>query len=64
MKNFLIVKMLLETTAKLKIPVQVYIGPEGSKRFRLQGFSDREDSWYSFLLEAESTSGPYYGEKD
>jgi hypothetical protein len=27
-------------------------------------FSPQEDSWYSFLLEAESTSGPYCGLKN
>jgi hypothetical protein len=27
-------------------------------------FTPREDSWYSFLLEAELTPGPYCGWKD
>jgi hypothetical protein len=29
-----------------------------------QPLSPQEDSWYSFLLEAESTPGPYWGWKD
>jgi hypothetical protein len=31
---------------------------------RLAALYPQEDSWYSFLLEAESTPGPYCGWKD
>jgi hypothetical protein len=31
---------------------------------RRSPFTSQEDSWYSFLLEAESTSGPQCGWKD
>jgi len=53
------------------IPFQPWIGPEGSRRLRLPdfktigtcmryapaAFTPRKHSWYSFLLEAESTPG-------
>jgi hypothetical protein len=58
----------------LKIPLQALVGPEGSRRLRLPIFktigtwrwhgcqpyalATRKYSWYSFLLEAESTPGP------
>ena len=54
------------------IPLQAWTGPEGSRRLRLAdfktigtcqpyapaAFTSRKHSWYSFLLEAESTPGP------
>jgi hypothetical protein len=54
------------------IPLQALTGPEGSRRLRLPDFKTigtwrlsalhtshpRKYSWYSFLLEAESTPGP------
>jgi len=59
------------------IPLQVWAGPEGSRRLRLPDFMTtaheggkfvsptdwpplppRKYSWHSFLLEAESTTGP------
>jgi hypothetical protein len=62
------------------IPLQALTGPKGSRRLRLpaistrrlQGcqpytpaaFTPRKYSWYSFLLEAESTPGPLCGQKD
>jgi len=60
------------------VPLQVWAGPEGSRKLRLPdfvttaqdggrlscqpytpaAFTLRKYSWYSFLLEAESTPGP------
>jgi len=59
------------------IPLQVWTGPEGSRKLRFPDFvttaqdgakvvslthrpplPPRKCSWYSFLLEAESTAGP------
>ena len=51
------------------IPLQAWTGPEGSQRLRLPDFKTigtctgrlyppRKYSWYSFLLQAESTPGP------
>ena len=59
------------------IPLQAWIGPEGSRKLRLPDFvktaqnggkvvslthrplfTPRKCSWYSFLLETESTPGP------
>ena len=60
------------------ISLQAWGGPEGSRRFRLPDFktistwmwyapatfTPRKYSWYSFLLEAESTLGPQCDRKD
>jgi hypothetical protein len=60
------------------IPLQAWTGPEVSSSLRLPDFKTistksgkavipthlRKYSWYSFLLEAESTPGPYCGRKD
>jgi len=64
------------------VPVQVWTGPEGSRRLRLPDFRtlgkwkwfisptrrpslpSMKYTWYSFLLEAESTPGPGWGRKD
>ena len=54
------------------VPLQTWTGPEGSRKLRWQrnrmvegcqpyapaDFTPRKCSWYSFLLEAESTPGP------
>jgi len=56
------------------IPLEVWTGPEGSRRLRLSEYLDnqhmkaaftplpptpqRKYSWYSFLSEAESNPGP------
>jgi len=53
------------------VPLQVWSGPEGSRKLRFPDFMTtaqdggkvvsltlRKCSWYSFLLEAESTPGP------
>ena len=59
------------------VPLQVWSGPEGSRKLRFPdfvttaqdggkavtayapaAFTSRKCSWYSFLLEAESTPGP------
>ena len=59
------------------VPLQAWIGPEGSRKLRFPDFMTtaqdggkvvslthrppllrRKYSWYSFLLEAESTPGP------
>jgi len=53
------------------VPLQTWSGPEGSRKLRFPDFmktaqdggkgvslSPRKYSWYSFLLEAESTPGP------
>jgi hypothetical protein len=61
-------------------PLQAWGGPEGSRKLRLPdymitaqddgqpyapaAFTPRKCSWYSFLLEAESTSGPLRDQKD
>jgi hypothetical protein len=34
------------------------------KPYALAAFTPRKHSWYSFLLEAESTQGTYCGQKD
>jgi len=61
------------------VPLQVWTGPEGSRKLRLPdfvttaqdgdsqpyapaAFTPRKYSWYSFLLEAESTPGPLRSE--
>jgi len=63
------------------IPLQAWIGPEGSRRLRFPDFRDirhrkvvslthwppvlhRKYSWYSIMLEDESTPGPNCGLKD
>jgi hypothetical protein len=49
---------------KKSVPLQASTDPEGSIRLRLPDFKTMgrlypgKYSWYSFLLEAESTSGP------
>ena len=54
------------------VPLQAWSGPEGSRKLRFPDFmttaqeggkfvglfTPRKSSWYSFLLEAESTPGP------
>jgi len=49
------------------IPLQAWIGPEGSRKLRFPDFMTTEEdggkvvmkySWYLFLLEAESTPRP------
>ena len=58
-------------------PLQAWTGPEGSRRLRLPDFKtvgtwrwhrpplpSRKYSWYSFLLESESTPGRQCGRKD
>ena len=56
------------------VPLQAWTGPEGSRKLRFPdfvttaqddgrlsapaAFTPRKYSWYSFLLEAESTPGP------
>jgi hypothetical protein len=48
------------------VPLQVWSGPEGSRKLRFPDFMTtapatftlRKYTWYSFLLEAESTPGP------
>jgi len=53
------------------VPLQAWRGPEGSRKLRfpdfmttaqdggrLSAFTPRKYSWYSFLLEDESTPGP------
>jgi len=53
------------------VPLQAWTGPEGSRKLRfldfvttaqdggrLSAFTPRKYSWYSFLLEVESTTGP------
>ena len=56
------------------VPLQTCAGPEGSRKLRFSdfmttaqdggkpyapaAFTPRKYSWYSFLLEVESTSGP------
>jgi hypothetical protein len=51
------------------VPLQAWSGPEGSRKLRFPdfiaaaqnapaAFTPRKYTWYSFLLEAESTSGP------
>jgi hypothetical protein len=53
------------------VPLQAWIGPEGSRKLRFPDFmttaqnggklvrlTPRKYTWYSFLLEAESTPGP------
>jgi hypothetical protein len=39
-------------------------GGEDVSLTRRPHFTPKEDSWYSFLLEAESSPGPYCGWKD
>jgi len=61
------------------IPTQARTGPEGSRRLKLPDFKTigkavspthrpplppRKYSWYSFLLEVQSTPGPQCGRKD
>ena len=57
------------------IPLQAWGGPEGSRRLRHMKvvrllairtgrLYPRKYSWYLFLLEAESTTGPQCGRKD
>ena len=64
-------------SVQLKVPLQAWTGPEGSRKLRFPDFvttaqddgkivslthrpplPPRKCSWYSFLLEAESTPGP------
>ena len=63
------VQVSVAKSTKFKaILVQASTGPEGSRRLRLSDFQaigtrrlplpQRKCSWYSFLLEAESTPGP------
>ena len=49
------------------VPLQAWSGPEGSRKLRFPDYMTtvqdggnvvRKCSWYSFLLEAESTPGP------
>jgi hypothetical protein len=53
------------------VPLQAWSGPEGSRKLRFPDYmttaqdggkvvslTPRKYSWYSFLLEAESTPGP------
>jgi len=50
----------------VKVPLQAWTGPEGSRKLRFPDFvttapadfTPRKCSWYSFLLESESTAGP------
>jgi hypothetical protein len=50
------------------IPVQAWRGPKGSRRLRFPTHRlplfPAKYSWYSFLLETDSTSGPECGRKD
>jgi hypothetical protein len=43
---------------------QLTDGDEVASLKRRPLFTPQEDSWYSFLLEAESTPGPWCGCKD
>ena len=72
-------KTPLKSARKVKaISLQAWTVPEGSRRLRITDFKTigtkshthrpplptRKYSWYPFLLEAESTSGPQCGRKD
>jgi hypothetical protein len=62
------------------VPLQAWSGPEGSRKLRFPdfmttpqdgcqpyspaAFTPRIYTWYSFLLEAESTPGPWCDWKD
>ena len=70
----------MKRTKGKAIPLQAWGGPEGSRGWRSKNsrqsahdsgkpyapaaFTPRKYSRYSFLLEAESTPGPYCGRKD
>ena len=54
------------------VPLQAWSGTEGSRKLRFPdfmttapaAFTPRKFSWYSFLLEAESTPGPKCNRED
>ena len=51
----------LKVKRQNNLQLQTWTGPEGSRRLRPYApaaFTPRKYSWYSFLLEAESTPGP------
>jgi hypothetical protein len=67
--------MLLKGKDKGKaVPLQAWSGPEGSRKLRFPdfmttaqnsaAFTPRKYTWYSFLLEAESTPEPQCDRKD
>ena len=47
-----------EGSTKLRFPDCRTAAQEGGQPYALAAFTPRKLSWYSFLLEAESTSGP------
>jgi len=55
---------LTERSTGKAVPLQAESGPEGSRKLRFTDFvtaaqdGGKKYSWYSFLLEAESTPGP------
>jgi len=56
-----------EASRKLRFPDYVTMAQDGGQVFsptHRQPFTPRKCSWYSFLLEAESTPGPHCDRKD
>ena len=47
-----------EGSRKIKFPDFVTTAQDGGKHYAPAAFTPRKCSWYSFLLEAESTPGP------
>jgi len=53
-----------EDSRKLRFPDFVITAQDGGRSYAPAAFTPRKYSWYSFVLEAESTPGPWCDRRD